>query len=200
MAEEFVAAMEEAWLGGEGGNKAVALVGDAGSALSIRLVGVLDCGGFASDESVLTVVDGVGVGIGKTEVRSVRHAAVDGESRAVVDAGGGALEFVNFAELGDGTSERIDARGKCAGRRLRVLPGGEGIDGVVAVLKYRAGGIEDGISERDRLRKVDIESADEMFAVDVKIGDSDSGVAGNLALEGEAGLLDARRDKVRSER
>ena len=38
-----------------------------------------------------------------------------------------------------------------------------------------------------------------MFAVDVEIGDGDGGVAGDFALEGEAGLLHARGDEVGSE-
>ena len=118
---------------------------------------------------------------------------------AVVDAGGGALEFVDGAELRDGASERIDARREWAGQRLGVLPGGEGIDGVVAVLKDRAGGIEDGIGEGDRRREIDVERADEMFAVNVEIGDGDGGVAGDFAFESEAGLLHARGDEVRGE-
>src|ERR1022692_1995591 len=38
-----------------------------------------------------------------------------------------------------------------------------------------------------------------MFAVNVKIGDGDGGMAGDFALEGEAGLLDARGDEVGGE-
>ena len=49
-----------------------------------------------------TIVDGMGVGVGEAEIGSAGHAAVDGNSCAVVEAGGGALEFIDFAELGDG--------------------------------------------------------------------------------------------------
>lgn len=79
---------------------------------------------------------------------------------------------------------------------MRVLPGGEGINGVVTVLKNGAGGIEDGIGESDRLWKVDVERADEMFAVDVEIGDGDGSVVGDFAFESKAGLLHARGDEV----
>lgn len=106
------------------------------------------------------------------------------------------MEFVDGAELRDGASQRIDARGKRAGGRLRVLPGGEGIDGVVTVLKNRASGIEDGIGKRYRLRKIDIECADEMFAMNVEIGDGDGGVTGDFALERKAGLLNPRGNEV----
>ena len=76
--------------------------------------------------------------------------------------------------------------GKGQGERTSVLPGGERIDGVVAVLKDGAGGIEDGIGKGNGLREVDVERADEMFSVDVEIRDGDRGVAGNFALESEA--------------
>ena len=99
----------------------------------------------------------------------------------------------------DGASKRIDAGRERARQRLGELPGGEGIDGVEAVLKDGAGGIEDGIGESDGRRKVNVESADEVFAVDVEIGDGDSGVVGDFALEREAGLLHARGDEVGGE-
>jgi len=166
-------------LGGESGDEAVALVGDAGAAFGIGLVGVLHRGRFAGDEGVLAIVDGVGVGVGEAEIGSTGHAAVDGESCAVVNAGGGALKFVDGAELGDGASERIDAGRERTGQRWRVLPGGEGIDGVVPALKNGAGGIEDGIGECDRRREIDIEGANEMFTVDVEIRDGDGGVGGD---------------------
>src|ERR1700693_6285917 len=38
-----------------------------------------------------------------------------------------------------------------------------------------------------------------MFAVDVEIGSGDGGLAGNLALKREAGLLHARGDEVEGE-
>lgn len=199
VAEEFVSPVKGTRLGGESGDEAVALVGDAGAALGIGLVGILKGGGFAGDEGVLTIVDGMGVGVGEAEIGSAGHAAVDRNSCAVVEAGGGALEFIDFAELGDGAAEWIDAGREWARQRLRVLPGGEGIDGVEAVLKDGAGGIEDGIGESDGRRKVNVESADEVFAVDVEIGDGDGGVVGDFALEREAGLLHARGDEVGGE-
>ena len=42
-------------------------------------------------------------------------------------------------------------------------------DGVIAVLKDGAGGIEERVVERDRLRKIYVERANQMFAVDIKI-------------------------------
>ncbi len=200
VAEEFVFAVEGPRLHRERGDEAVALVSDAGATLGVGIVGILHGRGFAGDQRVLAVVDGVGVGVGEAEIGAAGHAAVDGESCAVVDAGGGALKFVDRAQLGDGASQRIDAGRERAGQRLRVLPGGEGIDGVVSALKNRARGIEERISERDRRREIHIERADEMFAVDVEIRDRDGGVAGDFALESEAGLLHARSHEVGSER
>ena len=98
--------------------------------------------------------------------------------------------------MGDGTAERIDAGRERAGQRTGVLPGGKGIDCVETVLKNRAGGIEEGISEGDGLRKVDIERPNEMFAVDVEVGDGDGGMVGDFAFEREAGLLHARSDEI----
>src|ERR1700722_204978 len=145
VSEKFLAAVKGTRVRGKSGDEALALVGDAGTALGVGLVGILDSGGSAGDESILTIVDGVSVGVREAEISSASHAPVDGESCAVVDAGGGALELVDGAELRDGAAERIDARRKRAGERTSVLPGSEGIDGVVAVLKNGAGGIEDGI-------------------------------------------------------
>jgi hypothetical protein len=80
VAEEWVFAVEGTRLEGEGGDEAVALVGDARSALAVGVVGILDGGGFAGDQGVLAVVNGVGVGVGETEISAARHAAVDGKS------------------------------------------------------------------------------------------------------------------------
>ena len=135
-------------LGGEGGDQAVALVGDAGSALGAGDVGILHGGGLSGDQGVLTIVNGVGVGEGDAQVGAAGHAAIDRERGSVVITGRRALEFVDGSELRDGPSERIDARRKWAGQRLGELPGREGIDGIVAALEDGSGGIEDGIVER----------------------------------------------------
>ena len=84
VAEEFLSAMKGAGLEGEGGDEAAALVGNAGTAFGIRLVGILDGGGRAGDEGVLTVVDGARVGVGEAEISTAGHAAVDGDGCAVV--------------------------------------------------------------------------------------------------------------------
>src|SRR6202044_3333846 len=107
--------------------------------------GVLAGGGRSGDQGVLTVVDRVGISVRETEIGAVGHAAIDGESCAIIDARGGALEFVDRAELGDGASEGIDTGRKRTGERLSVLPGGEGIDGVVTVLEDGTGGIEERV-------------------------------------------------------
>ena len=83
--------------------------------------------------------------------------------------------------------------GKGQRERTSELPGGEGVDSVVSALKNRAGGIEEGIVERHGRRKVHIQRANKMFAVNVEIRDGNGGVVGDFALEGEAGLLHARR-------
>ena len=123
-----MAAVEGAGLGGEGGDQAMALVGGAGATFGGRVVGVLDGCGLAGYEGVLAVVDGVGEGVGEAEVSSASYAAIDGERGAVVDAGGGALELVNGAELRDGPAQRIDARREGAGEGLGELPGRERVD------------------------------------------------------------------------
>lgn len=102
--------MEGAGLGGKGGDKAMALVGGAGATFAGGVVGVLNGGGLAGYEGVLAVVDGVSEGVGETDIGSPSYAAIDGERGAVVDAGGGALEFVDGAELRDGSAQRINAR------------------------------------------------------------------------------------------
>jgi hypothetical protein len=114
VAEEFVPAVEETRLGREGSDEAAALVGDTRSALGVGCIGILDGSGLAGDEGILAIVDGTGIGVGEAEIGAAGHAAVDGKSCAVVDAGGGALEFVDGAELCDGSAEGIDAGRKWA--------------------------------------------------------------------------------------
>ena len=79
VAEEFVSAMEGTRLGGEGRGQAMALVGDAGAALSGGIVGILHGGWGAGDERVLAIVDGVGVSVGDAKVSAAGHAAVERE-------------------------------------------------------------------------------------------------------------------------
>ena len=57
VAEKFLAAMKRVDVGGEGGDEALALVGDAGSALGTRHVRILYGGGLTGDQGVLAVVD-----------------------------------------------------------------------------------------------------------------------------------------------
>ena len=199
MAEEFVSAMEGTRLGGEGCHQSMALVGDTGSALAGRVIGILNCGGRAGDKGVLAVIDGVSVGVRQAQISAASHAAVDGDGCPVVDAGGSALEFVDGAELGDGASQRIDTGREGAGQGTGELPGSEGIDSVKSALKNGAGGIEDGIGESDRRRKIDVEGADQVFAVNVEVRDGDGGVVGDFALDREAGLLHARGHEVAGE-
>src|SRR5450755_4306914 len=156
--------MEEMRFGGEGDDQALALVGDAGSALGAGDVGILDGGGLSGDEGVLAVVDGVRVGIGEAQVGSAGDAAIDGERGSVVVARGGALEFVDGAELRDRAAQRVDAGRRGAVEGTGELPGRKRIDSVVAAREHGAGGIEDGISGRDGLREVDIQRADQVFA------------------------------------
>src|SRR5271170_725907 len=199
VAEERLSAMKGARLDRESSDEPTALVGDAGPTFGVGLVGILHGGGFAGDERVLAVVDRAGVSEGEAQISAASHAAVDGDSRAVIHAGGRALKFVDRAELRDGPAQGIDAGWERAGLRLRELPGREGIDGVVSVFEDGTGGIKDGISQCNRLRKIDVEGADKVLAVNIKIGDSDCGFAGDLALESKAGLLHARRDEIRRE-
>jgi uncharacterized membrane protein len=62
VAEKFLATMKRVRLGGDGGDQALALVGDAGATLGAWVIGIFDRGGLAGDESVLAIVDGARVG------------------------------------------------------------------------------------------------------------------------------------------
>jgi len=168
VAKEFMFAVEGTRFHRERGDEAVALVGDAGSALAIGVVGILYCGGRASDECVLAVVDGMSISVGESKIGAVGHTAVDGQGGSVVNAGSGALKFIDRAELRDRSDERIDAGRERAGQRLRPLPTGEGIDSVKGVLNG-ASGIEQRIGEGNWRRKIDVEGANQMFAVDIEI-------------------------------
>ncbi len=55
------------------------------------------------------------------------------------------------------------------------------------------------IGQRDRRRKIYVQRADQMFAVNVEIGDGDGGVAGDFALDSQAGLLHARGYEIGGE-
>ena len=96
--------MKGARLERDGSHEPTALVGDAGPTFGVGLVGILHGGGFACDERVLTVVNRARVGVGKAQISASGHAAVDGDSCSVIHAGGGALKFVDGAELRDGPS------------------------------------------------------------------------------------------------
>ncbi len=180
-------------------DEAVALVGHAGATLGVRVVGILHRGGRAGDQSILAIVDGVGISVGEAQIRAVGQAAVDGEGCAVVNAGRGALKFVNGAQLRDRSAERIDARRKRAGGRNGVLPGGEGIDRVVSALEDGAGGIENGIGKGARRRQIYVESADQVFTVHIEIRDGDGSLVRDFAFQGEAHLLHPRGDEVGGE-
>ena len=105
-----MSAVERARLRRNSSDQALALVGRAGPALGAGIIGILNRGGLSCDQGVLPVIDGMGIGIGKTQVASASYAAIDGEGCAVVVAAGGALEFVDGAELRDRSSERINTR------------------------------------------------------------------------------------------
>ena len=168
VAKKWLAAMKRVGLGGDGGDQALALIGDARSALGTGVVGILDGRGLVGDQGVLAIVDGMGIGVREAEISSAGDAAIDGERGSVVVAGGGALEFVDGAELRDGAAERVDARREGARQRAGELPGGEGIDGVIAALEDGAGGIENGISESGGLHQVYVERADQVFSVNTE--------------------------------
>src|ERR1019366_747110 len=57
VAEKFLATMKRVRLDGEGGDQALALVRDAGSALGAGHVGILHGGRLPGDEGVLAIVD-----------------------------------------------------------------------------------------------------------------------------------------------
>jgi hypothetical protein len=67
--EKFVGAMEEARLGRKPGDQAMALVGHAGTALGGGEIGILHCGRLTGNQGVLSVVDGMGIGVGKAQVK-----------------------------------------------------------------------------------------------------------------------------------
>ena len=118
--EKFVPAMKRVRLGGKGRDQSLALICDAGSALGVGNVRILHRGGLPGHESVLAIVDGVSIGVGQSQIRSARDAAIDRERRSVVIARSRALEFVDRAQLRDRPSQRIDARRKRASRAIRV--------------------------------------------------------------------------------
>ena len=130
--------------------------------------GILHGGRLAGDQSVLPVIHCAGVCVGKPEVSAARDAAVHRESGAVVVARCGTLKLVNGAKFGDRTSERVNAWRPRTRQRASELPSRERINGVVAAFESRARGIEDGIRERNWLRKVHVERADEMLSADIQ--------------------------------
>ena len=98
-------------------HKALPLIGNAGALLRIRRVGILHRRGTSRDQRVLSVIDGVRESVGQHEVDSAGHAAANGESGAVIDARGRALENIDRSQLRDGPRQRIDAGRKWTGQR-----------------------------------------------------------------------------------
>jgi hypothetical protein len=64
---------------GKGGDQALALVGDAGSALGAGDIGILHGCGLSGDEGVLAVIDRVSIGVGEAQIASTGDAAIDRE-------------------------------------------------------------------------------------------------------------------------
>ena len=108
-----------------------------GPLFRVRRVRILHRGGTPGDQRVLTVVNGMREGIGEHEVNPAGHAAANGEGGAVVDARGRTLEDIDRPQLRNRTRQRIDARRKRAGQRLRGLKGREGLNVVVRAQKIR---------------------------------------------------------------
>ena len=80
MAKKFVLAVKGPRFHRKGGYEAVALIGNAGSALTIWVVGILHRGGLTGDQRILAVVDRVGVRVREPQIGTAGHPAVDGES------------------------------------------------------------------------------------------------------------------------
>src|SRR5215469_10214930 len=97
-AQHLVTAMEEAWFHGKREDKAMALVGDARTALGTRVIGVLDGCWLAGNKSILPIIDGAGIGARKPEIRTVRNAAIHRQRSSAVIAGSGALKFIDSAQ------------------------------------------------------------------------------------------------------
>jgi len=97
VAEKLVFTVKWARLGGKSDDQAIALIGDAGSAFSRGVVGILHGRGRACDQRILAVVDGMGVSVGESKIGSARNPAIDGERSAVVDARCGALKNIDGA-------------------------------------------------------------------------------------------------------
>src|SRR4030088_422957 len=109
LTEKFVAAVEEARFGGDTADPTVPLVGHTGTPLGAGEIGILHRSWLAGNQGVLSIVDGVGIGVGKAQVDSTSHPAIHRDGGSVVKAGGCALEFINRSELSDGASKRINA-------------------------------------------------------------------------------------------
>ena len=196
VAEQFVAAMKRVRCSGECCDETLALVSYAGSALGAGHVRILDGGRLPGDESILAVIDGMSVGVRESKVRAASYSPVQGERSSVVIAGGGALEFVDGAELRDGTSERIDAGREGAGQGARELPGGKGVHGVVSAIEDGAGGVEDRIGQRAGLRKINIQRANQVFAMNREQRESYGATVRDLFFQREISLLYARGHEV----
>src|SRR5579863_127596 len=98
---------------------------------------------------------------------------MDGDGHSVVDAGGGALEHIDGAELRYGAGERINARRKRAGEGWSHLPGGKRIDVIERAEKVDTRGVVDGIFNIYRRRQVHVAGADEIDSVHIHVRNAD---------------------------
>jgi hypothetical protein len=87
-------------------NEALPLISDARTFLRIGRVRVLHRRWTSRHERILAVVDGVRESVGKHEVNPAGHAAANGESGAMIDTRGRALENVDRSKLRNGTRQR----------------------------------------------------------------------------------------------
>src|SRR2546430_6821504 len=103
----------------------MALIGDARSALSSRIKGILNCRRLTGDERILAIIYRPGISVGHTYINTACYPPINRKRCTVVDTRCRALKFVDPAKFRDRASERIDEGRERAAEAALELPRGE---------------------------------------------------------------------------
>src|ERR1035437_494380 len=178
------------------GDKSIALVGDAETALQRGSVGVLDISRTPNDKRILAIVDCFCERIADLEKYTLARLPLQREIQSVVDAARSAFVGVNGSQPRYRPLYVVNAGRIRAGHRGGGLPGGEGCNLVVRIEKDGAIVVVNRVLGNLRLWQIRVERAQEVDTVHVLVVDRSNDLVAEFPLQTQVCLLHVRCLKV----